>query len=291
MNLQEMNRWIAMLSSVFTCIIVVSVRFQDERDIKLFPNKYLHILLHNGCVIGVMLVNIWLPPVMILCMNVLTLGLISCACLCGSNAHKQQLRMLEQQGERQSEKYAEAMSILHDINKHITIIENLCQNDQKSMALSYTKQINELLRPLSPYHYVNNLVLDCLLQDVAKLAERHHIAFHVDVSTADIHFMRPVDITTLFGNLLENAINACRKCKQDAYISFSMHAYNEMISIRVENRTASQVSVRNGRISKALWDIGLLNIQRCIETYKGSIFYSSQNDVLICDILLNREEV
>lgn len=291
MNSQEMNKWIAVFSSVFTCIIAISIRLRDDRDIKSFHNKYLYILLHIGCVIGVMLVNIWMPPVIILCMNVLAMGLISCACLCGSSAHKQQLRMLEQQGKRQGEKYTEAMSILHDINKHITMIENLCQNDQKSMALSYTRQVNEVLRSLSPYHYVNNLVLDCLLEDTARLAGKYHIAFHVDISTADINFMRPVDITTLFGNLLDNAVNACRKCNQDAYINFFMHAHNEMISVRVENSTASHVPVWNGRISRALWDIGLQNIQRCIETYNGSIFYCSQDDVLICDILINREEV
>lgn len=284
-----MNRWITMFSSAFTCLLVINVkiRFRDDRDMKFHRRKYLCMLLSIGWII----VNIWMPPVIAMCMNVLTMGLISCACLYSNNVHKQQLRMLEQQEKREGEKYAEAMSILHDVNKHIHIIENLCQKEQQSTALRYTKQVDDMIRPLSPYHYVNNLVLDCLLQDTANLAEKYHIAFCVDVSAADINFMRPIDITTLFGNLLENAINACRKCDWDAYINFFMHAHNEMIFIRVENRTASHVPVRNGRIHRGLWDIGLLNIQRCIEAYNGSIYYCSQDDVLSCDVMLNREEV
>ena len=216
-----MNRWITMFSSAFTCLLVINVqfRFRDDKAIKFHCSKYLCMLLSIGWII----VNIWMPPVIAMCMNVLTMGLISCVCLYSNNAHKQQLRMLEQQEKREGEKYAEAMSILHDVNKHIHIIENLCQKEQQSTALRYTKQVDEMIRPLSPYHYVNNLVLDCLLQDAANQAEKYHIAFCVDVSAADINFMRPIDITTLFGNLLENAINACRKCNRDAYINFFMH--------------------------------------------------------------------
>lgn len=218
-------------------------------------------------------------------------------CMDERNFYKLQMEMMKQQEklqfenyEIQCEKYAEAMTILHDVNKHISMIEGLYQNGQRNTAISYTRQINEILRPLVPIQYVNNAILNCLLADKVRVAERYHIALHTEISTADINFMKPVDITTLFGNLLDNAINACRKCEGGTYINLLMHAHREMISIRVENSTFQTMSVSEGKLSGALWGIGMLNIQRCVETYNGSIIYRSQDKALICDILLCRSE-
>ncbi len=203
---------------------------------------------------------------------------------------KQRERLQQENDEIQRSRYAEAMSILHDVNKHIAVIESLYQAGQKSAAVSYTAQIQEKLRPFTPFPYGNNPILDCLLTERARQAEKNHISFNVKISPVDINFMKPIDITTLFGNLLDNAINACKKCGQDAYINFFMHPQNEMVSIRVENSTDGTVPVSGGRIAPGLWNIGLMNIQHCIESYNGSIIYHSRKEVLICDILINRNE-
>ena len=33
----------------------------------------------------------------------------------------------------------------------------------------------------------------------------------------DINFMKPVDITTIYGNLMDNAMAAAQKCEQNKY--------------------------------------------------------------------------
>ena len=63
---------------------------------------------------------------------------------------------------------------------------------------------------------------------------------------------------------------------------------NEMVSIRVDNSVKQEIPIKNGEI----WNkgIGILNIERCVETYTGSIIYSYRNGILCCDIILNRPE-
>lgn len=214
------------------------------------------------------------------------------------NYYKLQVEMMRQQEklqyenyEIQSEKYKQVISVLHDIDKHMKIVEGLYQADIREEAIIYTKQIKEMLNPLLPYQYINNPVLDCLLSDKKRIACKYNISFKVDISDVDINFIRPVDITTLFGNLIDNAIAACRKCNENSYIGLIIREHNEMLSVRVENSIANEVSVKNGMIDISKEKnpcIGLLNIQKCVDAYMGSILYKSSGNLLICDIVLNR---
>lgn len=214
------------------------------------------------------------------------------------NYYKLQVEMMRQQEkiqyenyEMQSEKHKQAVSILHDVEKHIKMIEDLCQEDLKKDAINYARQIREMLQPLVPSRYTDNTVLNCLLSDKKRIADRNGILLKIEANEADINFMRPIDITTLFGNLMDNAIAASKSCSERKYIGLYIKEYNEMVSIRVENSVTEPVPIKNGKIDNSSKDrkgIGLLNIQRCIEDYIGSIIYKYSDDMLVCDIILNR---
>ncbi len=214
------------------------------------------------------------------------------------NYYKTQLEMMKQQEklqydsyEIQSEKYKEAMTILHDVDKHMKMIEELYQEDLKREAFNYTNQIREMLQPLVPYKYTDNPVLNCLLSDKKRVVDRSGVSFKIEIDEVDINFMKPIDITTLFGNLIDNALEACKRFNGEKYIGLYMKEYNEMISIRIENCVEKPIIIKNGKIeleNVKRNGVGLLNIQRCIEDYLGSIIYKYSAPLLICDIILNR---
>lgn len=214
------------------------------------------------------------------------------------NYYKLQVEMMEQQTklqyesyEIQSEKYNEAISILHDVEKHIKMIEELYREDLKKEALSYTNQIKDMLQPLLPFRYTDNPVLNCLLSDKKRVADRSSIQFDIKADDVNISFMCPIDITTLFGNLIDNAISASRECSEERYIGLFLKEYNEMVSIRIENCIAQSVPIKDGKIDRKKnneMGVGLLNIQKCIEKYLGSIIYKCSDRLLVCDIVLNQ---
>ena len=213
------------------------------------------------------------------------------------NYFKLQVEMIQQQKrlqyescEMQRERYEEVVTTLHDVNKHIKMIEGLYQEDLRMEAINYTKQINDMLRPLLPLHYTDNVILNCLLFDKSRMAKKLGISMEIETSTADIDFMEQIDITTLFGNLLDNAINACKECQKEKYIGCFVNAYKEMVSIRVENTIFEPVVIKNGKIVMKGEGIGTLNIQRCVNAYGGSIIYKMVDNKLICDIVLNRSD-
>lgn len=208
------------------------------------------------------------------------------------NFYKLRSEMMEQQEklrfenyEVQKNNYVKAVSVLHDVKKHISIIEGLYRDNQDEEALNYTKKINDMLKPLAPMEFVNNPVLNCLLSDKVRIAEQQKIVFEIDVSTAEVNFMEQIDITTLFGNLLDNAMEACRRCNEERYIGFCLQRHNELLYARIENSISKAVPIKDGKIAKS--GIGLLNVHRCIEKYHGSIFYKNNGERLLCEVLLN----
>ena len=169
-----------------------------------------------------------------------------------------------------------------------SIIEGLYQSHQDEEALDYTKQIYDMLKPLVPVEFVDNPVLNCLLSDKIRMAEQQEIRFEVDVAIAEVDFMEPVDITMLFGNLLDNAMTTCKQCVGERYIGFCLKRHNNLLYARVENSVQEAVRLKDKNIAER--GIGLLNIGRCIDKYRGSITYKNSDGRLVCEVLLNIRE-
>lgn len=211
------------------------------------------------------------------------------------NQYKLQIQMLKQQKRLQNKsyeilkkRYGQAAGLLHDVNKHMKIMEKLYQEQQKEEAVNYTKAVSDRFNSILSLSYTDNLILNCLLSDKSRTTRRLGIALEIETITADISFMNPMDITTLFGNLLDNAIAACRKCRGEKYIGVFINAFKEMVSVRIENTVSKPVLVKEGRIVHTGDGIGMLNIRQCVEAYEGTIVYKSTDNKLICDIILNR---
>lgn len=103
--------------------------------------------------------------------------------------------------------------------------------------------------------------------------------------------MESIDITTLFGNLLDNAIAECRQCSDKRYIFLEIENRYDMLAIRVENTVEHTVCLIDGKPvhpGQHSTGIGTLNIIHCIEKYGGSILYKNNQGSFICDILLNK---
>ena len=204
---------------------------------------------------------------------------------------KQQESMQFEHYERQREKYGKSIEILHDVSKHIRSIEELYQAGVTDKAMEYTKQIGSILKPLVPEKYSDNPMLNILLADKKQTAESIGIRFAVKVESIGLGFIEPVDVTTLFGNLLENAMQAVLKCSGERYIKVHIKNYNEMLSIRIENSVEKEVRIKNGRpvsTGGKGTGIGCLNVQRCVEKYGGSVLYKNGNGKFYSDVILNR---
>lgn len=189
----------------------------------------------------------------------------------------------------QEQKYHATVHILHDVDKHIKSIETLYVNGENGEATEYMKEIKSMLEPLIPIKYTGNPILDILLTDKATLTKEKKIDFDIKVDNINMNFLEAIDTTTIFGNLIDNAIEAAEKVNGEKFIRISILPYQEMVLVRIEN-SSPPLKWKNGMpVSEKGKNhgIGLLNVKRSIEKYDGDMTFDQQNSVVTVDLFLN----
>ena len=181
------------------------------------------------------------------------------------NYYEKQLIALEQQAKvqyeyylTQAKKYDQTIQILHDVNKHIKAIEGLYGAEQEKTAGEYATKIRELLKPLIPVQYTENPILNILLTDKESVMREKGISVTIKVDNVNLNFLAPIDITTIFGNLLDNAIEAAEKLEGEKYISIKIGSYHKMaqtpmtleaVQPATATQTATSIELKSDRVT------------------------------------------
>lgn len=203
------------------------------------------------------------------------------------NLYHQQEQLQARYYENLEEKYNNTRKLVHDIRNHVQAMAYLYQEQQSERGIEYTQDIHEMLNQLGETYYTSNKMLNILLNDKVQQMKRVHITEDIKIAEVSFSFMRDVDITTLFGNLLDNAIKAVNHSKE-RQIRIRIAKVQEFISITLEN----SCDTKPYRIEKHFFStkkyhqgIGLKNVERVVEAYRGDVQYEWNNKCFITRIM------
>ena len=109
-----------------------------------------------------------------------------------------------------------------------------------------------------------------------------------------LFFMDAVDIYTLFGNALDNAIEANRKVAEDKRcISILIHEKVNLIFIQIENPYSGQLHFRHGlpltdKPDQNYHGFGVGSIKAMAEKYGGFMTIETQQNIFVLRITIPR---
>lgn len=175
----------------------------------------------------------------------------------------------------------EVSQIWHDMHNHINCLEVLIQQNNLDEAKMYIGQVNEKIVNLKGGIRTGNLIIDAVLVDKYTLAVQRGIKMKVQVIGEVLQFMRDIDLCTIYGNLLDNALEACSKMKeqdQDASTSIWVKT-SEMKGvtvIEITNTYSTPIIEKDGilqttKLESDMHGIGLGNIKNVVKTYDGEL--------------------
>lgn len=174
---------------------------------------------------------------------------------------------------------ARVRSIYHDLKNHLLLFENGGSGDTQAMAKTLRAQIEGY----EDYQHTGNEFLDVILRDKAQQARAKHIDFHAMVRFEAGDFIAPLDVSTIFGNALDNAIEASEKLpEEERLITIKAGTSHGMLVIRVENNMAEEglpVGAATTKNDVFLHGFGLTNIRRAVENYDGELSVKAENGV------------
>ncbi len=169
-------------------------------------------------------------------------------------------------------KYKESRKAIHDIKRHIDVITAL-QGTDPERAKKYGSKVYKELDQLFTDFKCSNEILSIIMSQKIILAESEHIKVTTEVEDLLLDFMVDTDVTAIFANLWDNAIEASRKVKQgDRYIKMQMYRSGGFIAIEMENSFDGKVSVRNSKLVSTKLNhegVGIKIIQSAVSKYEG----------------------
>ncbi|MDE6063804.1 MAG: GHKL domain-containing protein, partial [Lachnospiraceae bacterium] len=135
---------------------------------------------------------------------------------------------------REEEKYEESRKLIHDIRNHILAMEELYDSEKAEAAAHYAGDIHQMLNNLGQKYYTSEKLLNIILNDKVRQMQRAGIREDIKVGELSLDFMRDMDITALFANLLDNAIAAAAESRE-GFVKLRINNVRQFVSITLEN--------------------------------------------------------
>ena len=138
-----------------------------------------------------------------------------------------------------------------------------------------------------------NKVLDTILTSKSMHCQRHGIELKFMGEGQLLNFMEDMDISALFGNMLDNAIESVVKIKDRQKRLISLHVIQDkqFIRIRTENYCEENVQFQDGipittKKDKRFHGYGMKSMKKIVETYGGSVMAGKANNWFELKILI-----
>lgn len=192
---------------------------------------------------------------------------------------------------REEEKYEESRKLIHDIRNHILAMEELYDSEKAESAAHYAGDIHQMLNDLGQKYYTSEKLLNIILNDKVRQMQRAGIREDIKVGELSLDFMRDMDVTALFGNLLDNAIAAAAESRE-GFVKLRINNVRQFVSITVENSSDREpVRTKNGfRSDKEGHEgVGIRSIRRTVEQYGGDVQFDWQEGVFTAKVMLAAE--
>lgn len=167
--------------------------------------------------------------------------------------------------------YREARHIIHDMKQHLTVMKDL----NSSESCEYSSTLENRLESLFGGFQCSNQILSIIIGRKYKDAESKDIQVKMDVEDIDLDFMEDLDITGIFANLWDNAIEACENIEsKKRKIFFVMNKVNGFIIVNMENTYNSDEynKMRENSLNTTKENhmgVGLSVIKKTVEKYDG----------------------
>lgn len=207
------------------------------------------------------------------------------------NYYMKQSANLENQFQVQAEYYAslaksnfELRQFRHDYNNMKIGISELIKEGKNKDALKMLDYCdNQLLSAISICKFdTGNNIADALLTDKQEKAYAYNtqLFFQGTISNK----INPTDLCVIFGNALDNAIEACEKIKssESKAIQINCECNGGFMFLAITNPVCKDISIHNNTILTSKEDkkshgFGLLSINRVAKKYEGKVSLSCIN--------------
>ena len=178
----------------------------------------------------------------------------------------------------------------HDLKHQINLLKSGADSEK---AEEYLEQMEREIKIYETQNKTGNKVLDTILTSKSMHCQRHGIELKFMGEGQLLNFMEDMDISALFGNMLDNAIESVVKIKDRQKRLISLHVIQDkqFIRIRTENYCEENVQFQDGipittKKDKRFHGYGMKSMKKIVEKYGGSVMAGKTDNWFELKILI-----
>lgn len=207
---------------------------------------------------------------------------------------KREIELLSQKAKLQMEQYEQINAykkqiakVYHDLKNHVLVAGELTNKVEKEKYLSaLSEYFEEVLPPINS----GNEILDVLIDNKRKTCIKKQIQFEYKIDFAKGTFMNLIDVCIIFGNALDNAIEACERVEECKTINLTVGNYEEFIYIKIENSSKQPVLNYGKLVSSKKYKehhgLGLDCMTDSLNKYQGTYSYEIRDKKFLLSIII-----
>ncbi|MCH5185244.1 MAG: GHKL domain-containing protein [Oscillospiraceae bacterium] len=215
-------------------------------------------------------------------------------------AESRQISAMRQRLEEAENFYANIRKAKHEMKNHLTNIKGLAAGERYEEITGYIQKIDETMQELEYKYVTGNAVIDVIVNDKRRRAEKSKIRFDADFR--DFRYTDGIsafDVGIVLSNLLDNAVEACEKTDpENRFISLSLklkkqfllidvkNGFNGIINFPDESRLPISTKPAGARDIFPEHGIGLENVSDIARRYYGGLNIKVNENVFHITVML-----
>lgn len=194
------------------------------------------------------------------------------------------------------EQYRQSERLRHDLKNHVLALSGLWEGREWEKLGNYLKSMENSAELGAYEEATGSRAVDGLLYQKRKMAEEKQVSWESSVKIPKSCDINEFDLCVLFGNLLDNAVEACEKSehgkkRRDSKPFIRVHAgaVKKCLLMEVANSTAAEERSESGYTEKNSlpeYGIGLLNVEDVVRRYNGAMNIEINSGIFVVSILL-----
>jgi len=209
---------------------------------------------------------------------------------------KTYLKLVKYQTEQSEKHLAEVRGIhremrgyKHDFHHHLQALKGQLEAGEVERAITYIEQLDDRLMNVDTLLKTGNVSLDAILSAKIARAKAENIAVNIKASVPDTLTISDVELSIIIGNLLDNAIEACRNAVGERFIRIYMAMKGKMLYFSMLN-TAGDKRKKTGSLfathKSGIHGFGLRRAESILEEHGGWVKYNSEDGAFTSEFLV-----
>lgn len=184
--------------------------------------------------------------------------------------------------------------MVHNTSHFLKVIGEMAAEKQNEEIYDLVKKVDGEFQKNIVKVYSNYKMLDTLLAENEAKAKKCGVSFDAYVEQGtDLDHISDIDMISMLGNLLDNAVIAASKKEQNSLVKVRIFMQNEgnICVMKIVNDYTEKLVIKDGKLlttkkDGGLHGLGMISVNRTAEKYNGYLEYYTEEDKFVSVLVL-----